>query len=490
MPSLHGMNRGKSLAQPKLNKTLGQHLLTNKQIIESIVEKAWIEPSDVVLEIGPGTGNLTIKLLEKAKKVIAIEKDPRLAAELIKRVQGTKLQRKLQLITGDCLKIDFPRFDICVSNTPYQISSPLVFKLLAHRPFFRHAVLMFQKEFACRLTAIAGSEHYSRLSINTALLAKTTHLIKIGKKNFTPPPKVDSSVVRIVPHQPAPEIDFASWNVFLKILFSRKNKTILSNLKAAGEWGMSFLKKQTLVLFGPSMLCLGSEASMSSELKTVEDKTMFLLKHSYEGLQKKVDVVKEMRRYASGLVDSLEAEAQGKSAFNALGRPNNILASKIKDTNRVLSAVLDFAKTVFTENKKAGNIIEKKEDKNSRKIKSGDLTIAENEEAVVDLGLEKLKRGSDLNINRLAREIETIKGLKKTVAKYLSLSRRIEMEALNQIVAKRLQKKKDGVFLYFVRSAYQPFAWIYKTIIGLFKEEAKESSWEEIEKQIDSEPDN
>eukprot|EP00923_Selenidium_pygospionis_P001778 GHVN01002630.1.p2 GENE.GHVN01002630.1~~GHVN01002630.1.p2 ORF type:complete len:284 (-),score=39.31 GHVN01002630.1:51-902(-) len=240
-------------------------------------------------------------------------------------------------------------------------------------------------------------------------------------------------------------------------------------------WGMLFLKKQTLVLFGPSMLCLGSEASMSSELKTVEDKTMFLLKHSYEGLQKKVDVVKEMRRYASGLVDSLEAEAQGKSAFNALGRPNNILASKIKDTNRVLSAVLDFAKTVFTENKKAGNIIEKKEDKNSRKIKSGDLTIAENEEAVVDLGLEKLKRGSDLNINRLAREIETIKGLKKTVAKYLSLSRRIEMEALNQIVAKRLQKKKDGVFLYFVRSAYQPFAWIYKTIIGLFKEEAKES---------------
>lgn len=75
----------------------------------------------MVLEIGPGTGNLTVKLLEKAKKVIAIEKDPRLAAELVKRVQGTPEQRKLEIIVDDFLKVDLPYFDVCVSNTPYQV---------------------------------------------------------------------------------------------------------------------------------------------------------------------------------------------------------------------------------------------------------------------------------------------------------------------------------------------------------------------------------
>lgn len=83
-----------------------------------------------MLEIGPGTGNLTVKLLEKAKRVIAVEKDPRLAAELIKRVQGTPEQKKLDIIVDDFLKVDLPYFDVCVSNTPYQVFSFLTPRFL------------------------------------------------------------------------------------------------------------------------------------------------------------------------------------------------------------------------------------------------------------------------------------------------------------------------------------------------------------------------
>lgn len=208
------------------NKDFGQHILKNPLIVTSMVEKAALRPTDVVLEVGPGTGNMTVKLLEKTKKVIACEIDPRLAAELQKRVQSTPSQNKLQLIIGDILKTELPFFDVCVANLPYQISSPFVFKLLLHRPFFRCAVLMFQREFAQRLVAKPGDKLYCRLSINTQLLARVDHLMKVGKNNFRPPPKVESSVVRIEPRNPPPPINFQEWDGLVRICFSRKNKTI------------------------------------------------------------------------------------------------------------------------------------------------------------------------------------------------------------------------------------------------------------------------
>ena len=161
-----------------------------------------------MLEVGPGTGNMTVKLLEKVKKVVACEIDPRLVAELQKRVQGTPLHSKLEIRVGDVLKNDLPFFDVCVANMPYQISSPFVFKLLMHRPFFKCAILMFQREFALRLTAKPGDKLYCRLSLNTQLLARVDHIMKVGKNNFRPPPKVESSVVRIEPKNPPPPINY------------------------------------------------------------------------------------------------------------------------------------------------------------------------------------------------------------------------------------------------------------------------------------------
>lgn len=184
-----------------------------------------------MLEVGPGTGNMTVQLLQRAKKVVAFEIDGRLAAELQKRVQGTHMQPKLEIVLGDVLKKPLPFFDICVANLPYQISSPFVFKLLLHRPFFRCAILMFQREFAQRLVAKPGEKLYCRLSVNTQLLARVDIVMKVGKNNFKPPPKVESSVVRIEPRNPPPPIPFKEWDGLLRICFLRKNKTLSSAFK-------------------------------------------------------------------------------------------------------------------------------------------------------------------------------------------------------------------------------------------------------------------
>jgi 18S rRNA (adenine1779-N6/adenine1780-N6)-dimethyltransferase len=194
--------------------------------------KAQIRPTDITLEVGPGTGNLTVRLLELSKKVIAVEYDQRMCREVLKRVEGTENERNLQVIQGDVLKVDLPYFDVCVTNLPYQISSPFLFKLLSHKPVFRCAVIMFQLEFAQRLTAKPGDELYCRLTVNTQLLAKVENLIKVDKGNFRPPPKVDSLVVKVEIRVPPPPVNFIEWDGLVRVLFNRKNKTLHAVLTA------------------------------------------------------------------------------------------------------------------------------------------------------------------------------------------------------------------------------------------------------------------
>ena len=212
------------------NTNLGQHFLKNPAVVTAIVAKAAIKPTDVVLEIGPGTGNMTVPLLEQCKSLVAIEYDTRMVREVLKRVEGSTHDHKLRVIQGDAIKTAFPFFDVCVANVPYQISSPLVFKLLSHRPMFRCAVMMFQEEFALRLTAKPGEALYCRLSVNTQLLAKVDQLMKVGRNNFRPPPKVESRVVRIELRNPPPPVDFTEWDGMVRLLFNRKNKTLRAGL--------------------------------------------------------------------------------------------------------------------------------------------------------------------------------------------------------------------------------------------------------------------
>ncbi|KAK5097268.1 Dimethyladenosine transferase [Lithohypha guttulata] len=220
---------GGSNAIFKMNTDLGQHVLKNPGVAQAIVDKADLKQSDIVLEVGPGSGNLTVRILERAKKCIAVELDPRMAAEVTKRVQGTPAGKRLDVLLGDVIKTDLPYFDVCISNTPYQISSPLTFKLLATTPAPRVCILMFQREFALRLFAKPGDKLYSRLSVNAQMWAKIDHIMKVGKNNFKPPPAVESSVIRMVPKNPRPNISYDEWDGLLRICFVRKNKMLRSN---------------------------------------------------------------------------------------------------------------------------------------------------------------------------------------------------------------------------------------------------------------------
>jgi 18S rRNA (adenine1779-N6/adenine1780-N6)-dimethyltransferase len=210
----------------KLKGSFGQYILNNETVLQAIVHQAGVRNSDVVLEIGPGTGNLTIKLLQKAKRVIAVELDSRMVFDLRRRVQGTPYAKNLTIIHGNAIKVDLPSFNICVANIPYQISSPLTFKLLIHRPFFRAAVMLYQLEFAMHLIAKPGCPYYGRLSVNTQSLSRVTHLLNVGRNNFRPVPKVDSSILRIEPRNPPPQINFVEWDGLTRLCFRRKNKTL------------------------------------------------------------------------------------------------------------------------------------------------------------------------------------------------------------------------------------------------------------------------
>lgn len=243
MPKASAHKRSSSAASPyskpaskassnaifKMNTDLGQHVLKNPGVAQAIVDKADLKQSDIVLEVGPGSGNLTVRILEKAKKCIAVELDPRMAAEVTKRVQGTPAGKRLDVVLGDVIKTELPYFDVCISNTPYQISSPLTFKLLATNPAPRTCILMFQREFALRLFAKPGDKLYSRLSVNAQMWAKIDHIMKVGKNNFKPPPAVESSVIRMVPKNPRPNISYDEWDGLLRICFVRKNKTLRAN---------------------------------------------------------------------------------------------------------------------------------------------------------------------------------------------------------------------------------------------------------------------
>ncbi|KAK9670156.1 hypothetical protein RND81_13G181800 [Saponaria officinalis] len=224
-------NRGRSDCDFQLYKSRGQHLLTSARVLDAIVQKSDIKSSDTVLEIGPGTGNLTLRLLDAAQKVVAVEIDSRMADALQKRVADFGLEDSLTLIRKDALKTEFPKFDLVVANIPYNISSPLIAKLLFGTRSFRSATLLLQKEFARRLLAKPGDSEFNRLAVNVKLVADVEHIMDVSKRDFFPVPKVDSSVVIIRPKVDIPSVDLSEWCAFTRTCFCKKNKTLGATFK-------------------------------------------------------------------------------------------------------------------------------------------------------------------------------------------------------------------------------------------------------------------
>ncbi len=205
-------------------KMLGQNFLIDQNIADRIVSEASIIPDEKVLEIGPGRGVLTERLVTKSK-LLAVEKDRWLAVVL-----KQKFSEQAEIVEADILKFDIPEIDVIVANLPYSISSPILFRLFDYD--WNRAILMFQEEFANRLIAKPGSKTYGRLSVMANHYAKTTKLFKVSKTAFQPQPKVHSQVVRLVRHKPDYELsDFKTFSKVVKSVFTHRRKKIRNCLK-------------------------------------------------------------------------------------------------------------------------------------------------------------------------------------------------------------------------------------------------------------------
>ena len=212
------------------NKALGQHWLHDVDTLEAIVNAASLEPTDTVLEIGPGLGTLTDKLLQVAKEVIAVEYDHVLAQNLAKKYKNTA---NVTIIEHDILTFDLtklPKNYIIVANIPYYLTSKLVRILCESANPPKRAVLLVQKEVARRIAAKAGD--MSILSVSAQVYNNVSLGVNVKADMFTPPPKVDSQVV-ILERRSQPLVDLAIMPLFFRVVkagFSERRKKLRSSL--------------------------------------------------------------------------------------------------------------------------------------------------------------------------------------------------------------------------------------------------------------------
>ncbi|MBS1854219.1 MAG: ribosomal RNA small subunit methyltransferase A [Acidobacteria bacterium] len=207
---------------------LGQHFLASPPILERIASAACPQPIERILEIGPGQGALTAKLLNHAGRVIAVEVDAAMVAHLRERFPG---EPRLEVVHADVLTTDLTRWgQIPVAgNLPYYITSPIIEKVLRAR--LPRAVFLIQKEVALRLTASPGSRDYGYLTVHTAFFGHARRLFDVKPGAFRPPPKVDSTVIAIEPHAVPPAVaDPEGFLRFLGQCFRQKRKTLRNNL--------------------------------------------------------------------------------------------------------------------------------------------------------------------------------------------------------------------------------------------------------------------
>ena len=231
---------------------LGQHFLRDESAAQKIVEALGDVSQKTVLEIGPGTGVLTRRLVARARRVIAIEFDKVLAAQLRMRFA---LASNVEIIEGDVLAIDFdtifgpkpgisrpgleyaPDPATLVGNLPYYITSDILLRLFEYRRYFDTLIIMVQREVADRIVAKPGSRDYGLLSATAQLYAKVERLFTLAPGAFNPPPKVHSTALRLTM---APQLEQLCVTEdrfidFLKLSFGQKRKTLWNNLKLQYE---------------------------------------------------------------------------------------------------------------------------------------------------------------------------------------------------------------------------------------------------------------
>ncbi|WP_369976833.1 16S rRNA (adenine(1518)-N(6)/adenine(1519)-N(6))-dimethyltransferase RsmA [Xanthomonas bundabergensis] len=215
-------------------KSLGQHFLSDRHYIDSIVRAVNPKPDDLLVEIGPGQGAITFPLLRRHGRLTVIEFDRDLIAPLTAAAEGVG---ELTILNRDVLSVDFAALAGAgrirlVGNLPYNISSPILFHALDHAAAIADMHFMLQKEVVDRMAAAPGSKVYGRLSVMLQAYCEVTSLFVVPPGAFRPPPKVDSAVVRLVPHAPQ-DIGIADPRRFADVVraaFGQRRKTLRNAL--------------------------------------------------------------------------------------------------------------------------------------------------------------------------------------------------------------------------------------------------------------------
>jgi 16S rRNA (adenine1518-N6/adenine1519-N6)-dimethyltransferase len=215
-------------------KSLGQHFLHERGVIEKIILAVDPKPGDRLVEIGPGQGAMTFPLLDRHGSLTAIEFDRDLLEPL---AAAARVHGELTLIHSDVLDVDFTALADgtplrLVGNLPYNLSSPILFHALDHAAAIRDMHFMLQKEVVDRMAAGPGSKTYGRLSVMLQAWCEVTALFTVGPGAFRPPPKVDSAVVRLVPRPPASVgiVDPARFAAIVRDAFGQRRKTLRNAL--------------------------------------------------------------------------------------------------------------------------------------------------------------------------------------------------------------------------------------------------------------------
>jgi 16S rRNA (adenine1518-N6/adenine1519-N6)-dimethyltransferase len=247
-----------SARRPQNKPKLGQHFLTSGSAATGIVDALGDVSQTTVLEIGPGRGILTSQLAKRARRLIAVELDRVLAAQLRLKFG---MARNVEIIEADILAIDFeslfgpkpglsrPGIEIkpqpvkVVGNLPYYITSDILLRLFDFSNYFESIVIMVQREVAERLAAEPGGSEYGLLSATAQLYAQVENLFTLPPSDFSPPPKVHSAVVRLTisPRQEQLGVQGDGFIDFLRLSFAQKRKTVWNNLKA--KYDESALKR-------------------------------------------------------------------------------------------------------------------------------------------------------------------------------------------------------------------------------------------------------
>jgi 16S rRNA (adenine1518-N6/adenine1519-N6)-dimethyltransferase len=217
------------------NPDRDQHFLVDDRVLDRLPSYATDIDADLshILEIGAGNGALTDRLLAVADHVTVVERDRELAAFLREEFADEIEDGRLTVIEGDALDVDLPEFTASISNLPYGVSSEITFRLL---PRGVPLILMFQKEFAERMAADSGTDEYGRLSVTAGHYADVEVVEPVPKEAFSPPPAVESAIVRTIPRDPDYEVPSDELFMdFVKAVFTQRRKTMRNAIRNTGH---------------------------------------------------------------------------------------------------------------------------------------------------------------------------------------------------------------------------------------------------------------